>query len=240
MPGAVVVSAVAGTGGVGKTALAQHAAAVAVDRGVVPRRCGDGQPARLTHRMTLVATVAKATRTARHTIAGDLARAMFFYNAGNRTEERRAVRNLANTLEDLGRPGEALSAYRQSLSVYKTGTDRHGEATTSLDLGLLLHHHGRFGEADAAFRHAQALWRDVGDAGSEAQAWHNLGQAMRAARRSKPAIAAYRRALALYEQLDDRDGQRRAWNALGQALTLDNREVEAQQALQQARSVLAE
>lgn len=36
MPGAVVVSAVAGTGGVGKTALAQHAAAVAVDRGWFP------------------------------------------------------------------------------------------------------------------------------------------------------------------------------------------------------------
>ncbi|CCH33054.1 tetratricopeptide repeat protein [Actinosynnema sp. NPDC047251] len=36
VPGAVVVSAVAGMGGVGKTALAQHAAAVAVDRGWFP------------------------------------------------------------------------------------------------------------------------------------------------------------------------------------------------------------
>jgi tetratricopeptide (TPR) repeat protein len=163
-----------------------------------------------------------------------------YRNADNRNGEGSALYNLAWTLKGLGRPEEALDAYRQALKAYKSGTDRHGEAITYRDLGLLLHDRGSFDEADTALRHAQALWRDIGDADSEAGAWHNLGQAMHAAGRIKPAIAAYHRAVALYKQVGNRDAQIRTWNALGKALAQDNRPVEAQQALQQAQSLLAE
>jgi tetratricopeptide (TPR) repeat protein len=95
------------------------------------------------------------------------------------------LNNLANVLEDLGRPDEAETVYGQAIAARPDFAEAH------YNLGLLLQRRRRLDEAEHAYRHALELRPQL------FLAHNNLGAALRDQRRPREALAAFDAALRL-------------------------------------------
>lgn len=95
------------------------------------------------------------------------------------------LNNLANVLEDLGRPGEAEQMYAEAIAARPDFAEAH------YNLGLLFHNQRRLAEAEAAYRRALALRPQL------FLAYNNLGAALRDQRRPQEAVAAFEAAVRL-------------------------------------------
>ena len=80
--------------------------------------------------------------------------------------------------------------------------DRHGEAASLNNLGIVYERLGRYEEAIACQQDSLTICRELGDRRGEAEALRDLGDALRATGRSSEAEAGWREALTICEALE--------------------------------------
>ncbi|MFC9325744.1 tetratricopeptide repeat protein [Kitasatospora sp. NPDC057015] len=132
--------------------------------------------------------------------------------------EGQALNNLGNTLQEVGRFGEAVHAHNQALTIHRDLGDLHGEGAALTNLGTTLAAVGRSEEAVDAHRQAAALYAHLRDRRSEGMVLNNLGIALRASGRFAEAVGVHDQDLAICRELGDRPGEATALDNLGTAL----------------------
>ncbi len=169
--GPMVVSAVAGMAGVGKTTLAVQAGHAAVARGwfsggalFIDLHGYDDQRAEPGQALD------------------EMLRALG------------ALTNLGAALRQTRRFGEAIRAHQDAAAIFQQTGDQHGQGSALTNLGDALRQAGRFEEAITAHQAAVAVFRETGDRHREGMALNNLGMALREVRRFEEAITAHQAA----------------------------------------------
>jgi DNA-binding SARP family transcriptional activator len=201
-PQAVVLSAVSGTAGVGKTALAVHWAHR------VAAQFPDGQlyvnlrgfdpggaaldPGRALHGF-LDAFGVPATRIPE----GLAARSALFRSV-------LALQAIGHSHAVLGNYEEAITYCERSLSMMRQVEAPRGESAVWDTLGYIHHHHGDFRQAIACYERALVLTRD-GDRFNEADTLNSLGDVHLSAGDPAAARKAWNRALRIFDEIDHSD-----------------------------------
>ena len=190
-------------------------------------------------RPNLVAAVTMAAR-ARNEVAVELplALAQYFYRRrrlddwlttldkslqtarllGDRTEEGTALARLGWALNEAGRPGEAILACQDAVTICGEFGDRHGEGMALNTLGRALYQVRRLGEAIAVLEDAVAICRETGDRHEEGIALTNQGLALGELGRLDEAITAHQDAVAICQEIGDRREEGMVLTNLGGAL----------------------
>ena len=122
-----------------------------------------------------------------------------------------------------GHWNEAATLGQAALAAARTARDRHGQAWTLNQLGVVQWRTGDYPAAVASLTRALQLARDLGDRRGQAWALHHLGVVQRRTGDYPAAVASLTRALQLARDLGDRQGQAWALHDLGvvQQLTGD-------------------
>jgi tetratricopeptide (TPR) repeat protein len=151
-----------------------------------------------------------------------------------------ALTNVGNTLRQVRRFDEAITALTTAREIYRETGNRHGEASAWNSLGLALGEVRRFDEAITAHTTATTIYRETGNRHGEASAWNNLGLALREVRRFDEAITATTTAREIYRETGNRYGEASAWGNLSNALAQVRRFDEAITALTTATIIFRE
>jgi predicted O-linked N-acetylglucosamine transferase (SPINDLY family) len=133
-----------------------------------------------------------------------------------RPDDAAAYNNLGVTLDQAGRPDEAIAAYHRAVAL------EPGQAWTHANLGNAWNGQGRLDEALAAYQHALHLDPGLGEVHS------NLGTVLQELGRTAEAVSAYQRALEL------KPDHPQAYHNLGCALHVAGRLDEAVAAFERA------
>ena len=102
-----------------------------------------------------------------------------------------------------------------ALEVARALGDRHGEAQTLVNLGLVYADQGRWEEAIACYEKALETFRALGDRHGEAKTLMGLGNVYQLQGRWEEAIACYEKALEIFHELGDRHGEGATLTNLG-------------------------
>jgi tetratricopeptide (TPR) repeat protein len=93
---------------------------------------------------------------------------------------------------------EARAHYEASLGLEQTTGNRHGQAVTYHQLGMIAQQESRLDDAEAAYHEALAIYPEFGDRIRAANSHHQLGTVAQQQGRLGCAEAAYRKALDIY------------------------------------------
>ncbi len=249
----VVIHALAGMGGVGKTALAVHWAlstyldrqghwrdlkAVQLAALTAAERAGDRLGEALSHRGVArgCARLDEYDDADRH-----LRAALKLFNAlGDKAGQAYTHRNLAALLEPQGRDAEALHHAQKALRLYRAVGHRAGEADTLNAVGWF---HGRMGDHRQSLvccEEALALHQMLDDLGGQAQTWESLGFAHHSLGDPGQAAACYDQALRLFRELGDRYNQATTLSRLGDVREATGAGDAALEAWNEALAILTE
>jgi DNA-binding SARP family transcriptional activator/tetratricopeptide (TPR) repeat protein len=188
------------------------------------------------HRVLLAAmNQAAHARFDRHTC--QLARALFVYlhrrghwhdrvatqqaaldaaqRLGDRTEQGRAHRNLAEAYADLGRYDDAHRHLDRALDLYGDLGDLAGQAWVHYHQNLVYGLEGRDAEALDSAQQALLLFQTVGDRVGQAIALTDVGWYHGRLGNHRQALALCSQALALHQEFDNRAYQAHTWSCLG-------------------------
>ncbi len=128
--------------------------------------------------------------------------------AGGDAGQRAKVGNeLGDLFRRLARYEDARRELEEALALYRSLSDRVGEACTTVNLGAVAWHVGRFDEAFALDRCCLEIARQIGHRGHEAAAEGNLGIVCWSTGRNDEAHAHYQRSLVLYREIGDRPSE---------------------------------
>ncbi|WP_149823048.1 tetratricopeptide repeat protein [Streptomyces tailanensis] len=178
----VVICAVSGLGGIGKTALALHAAHRADERGWFPGGTlfvdVAGYSERPLHPDQVVSDLLDALGIrgrdlpASSTARLALYRSQIFQAAGDSRRAAAVITNLGCALSAAGRLAEAVDALQDALELFRSTGDRRKEATVLTSLGATQGQMGRRDAAPSAYNQALDIWESLED-------WHSAGDTLR-------------------------------------------------------------
>ncbi|MFE9248949.1 tetratricopeptide repeat protein [Streptomyces sp. NPDC007088] len=147
-----------------------------------------------------------------------------FTAVGDRRGLYRALNNIAELYQRIGRTQSAEHAYRQAIKVFESSSGRGDNATLQINLATVLTTLGEAEEALSLLERALPALRSVGDTRGEALALNGLGRALRVAHRYVEAVPRHLASLALLRQLRARGDEAtvlydlgRTEQAMGQA-----------------------
>jgi tetratricopeptide (TPR) repeat protein len=130
-------------------------------------------------------------------------------------ERSKAMNTCGNLACQLGRYGDALKHYEQSLKIRRDLGAERGIAATLNNMGMVLRHQGAPERAMPLFEEALQLFRDLGQEGAVATCLNNLA-AVQGARGDYPAAERNaREALQMFRVLGDQLGVAAALGELG-------------------------
>jgi tetratricopeptide (TPR) repeat protein len=124
-----------------------------------------------------------------------------------------------------------------ALAAARTAGDRHGQAWTLHQLGVVQWLTGDYPAAAATLTEALELFRDLGHQRGQAWTLHQLGVVHRAAGDYPAATATLTEALELFRDVADRHGQAWALHDLGELLFLSSAYRQARGYFSQALSI---
>jgi tetratricopeptide (TPR) repeat protein len=128
------------------------------------------------------------------------------------TRQRGALQGyLADVLMDLGRYGEARTAYEASLIIVQELGDERNLAVVNGQFGTLAMREGNLPEAEQRYRAALTTFQQLHEPASEAVYWHQLGNVYQEAQQWDSAEQAYRASARLKEEQGDRQGAAMTW-----------------------------
>ncbi len=131
--------------------------------------------------------------------------------------EGKALFNLGEVYNRLGRPEKAIEYLEQALVVHRASKNRLAEGSENSELGLAYANLGRPEKAIEYYERALAIAREVKNRADEGSALDNLGQAYANLNRNEKAIEYYVQALAIAREVKFRLNESQALNNLGQA-----------------------
>jgi tetratricopeptide (TPR) repeat protein len=139
-----------------------------------------------------------------------------------------------------GRHTESLDHVQRALGLYEVACHRVGQAAALNNLGWLHAQLGEYQSALAACKQSLALHQELGNEHGEADAWDSLGYVQHQLNDHAEATTCYRRALDRYRALGDRYWEANTLTHLGDTYTAAGEVDAAQQAWEQALSILDE
>jgi tetratricopeptide (TPR) repeat protein len=105
----------------------------------------------------------------------------------------------------LGEPHEALTLYREALTMYEEVGDRAGQAATLSNIGLVYNGMGDGQQALAYYQQALPIREEVGDRAGESVTRYNIAMLYRAQGELAEAVEELRKVVALDEQVEHPD-----------------------------------
>lgn len=168
-------------------------------------------------------------------------RALELYRQVSRpTDQARALKNLAFTLEGRGQMDAALRRYAESRAILEPTTHELDKVMLELSFGASLFNQGRLEEAEAAFRRADSAYlRQSGIIFYQALTANNLGNVFLEQGRLAEAEAQLRRGAALWRQTDDSLELANTLGTLGELLLQRGQAPEAGPLLDEALALLS-
>ena len=103
---------------------------------------------------------------------------------------------------------KALAMHQQQLDLFEASRDKHGQATSYLDIGLSAWHVGSFKQASEMYLKCQTLAREIGDKYLEAKASGNLGGVYFATGQTNKAITLVEKEVAYAKEVGDSEMER--------------------------------
>lgn len=143
-------------------------------------------------------------------------------------------RNQAMLLLERGRPADAETLLRQSLTIAERLADDSGRAATLTELARAALAQGRAGEAERWAAEAVRLAQQLEDPAEAARGEAVLGAVARVERRLDEAVTRYRRAAEMFGEMDMNKERAEALRDIGYAHMEAGREGEAARAFAQA------
>jgi tetratricopeptide (TPR) repeat protein len=187
--GAVIISAIAGTAGVGKTTLAVHWAHQAADR------FPDGQ---------LYVNLRGFDPGGAVTTAAEAALELY-REAGFRPGQAHALNAAGWYLSQLGDHRRALGYCQEALTLHEELADLPGKAGTLDSIGYIHHQLGEYQQAIVNYREAVEAFRDYGERYFVAETLDHLGDSHHLAGDVDAASTAWRQAVEIFEDLGHAD-----------------------------------
>jgi tetratricopeptide (TPR) repeat protein len=138
------------------------------------------------------------------------------------TEDYRIVHHLAQSEQQLGELGEALTHYQQAL-VNCPQEDEKEKAAIIHNLGYLKVDQGQIEEALTLFKESLALNEDIGNVQGKAVIFHELGRLKTNQGKIEEAIALSLASLALNEGISDVRTKAATWHQLGTLKSIQRR-----------------
>lgn len=129
--------------------------------------------------------------------------------------EARALSNLGNTYERLGRFVDAVDHLQRAIAIQTNLGDRDGESRVLGNLGIVLSRSGRYTEAIALYEQALVIHREVGERAAEGLALSNIGIAHMRIGNYTEALQYYEQALVIHRERRNRFGEANVLNNLG-------------------------
>jgi DNA-binding SARP family transcriptional activator len=126
-----------------------------------------------------------------------------------------AALDLSAVSQQIGRHEASLPLAEEAAAIYRSVTDRRGEAEALDQIGLAHQRATRSREALAYFHEARILYRDAADRRGVAGTLSHSGIACSQLGRYPEALAHLRDALSLYRKVGDRRGEAKTLNNLG-------------------------
>lgn len=166
------------------------------------------------HRITAEKVVAEAEQFATEEKAESTRAAIekfkealvWWKTAGDRGEEGRILRRIADVSQPLGKYETALSYYNQALSLARRTGNRQTETEILDEIGYVYITLGEIRKALDFCSRALARSRDLGDRWEEARALNNLGEVYYGLGELPQSLDHYRQSLRLWQELGDRRG----------------------------------
>jgi CHAT domain-containing protein/Tfp pilus assembly protein PilF len=125
---------------------------------------------------------------------------------------READRLSGGTLEDRRK---SIEKYNEALELYRSASDRNGEAVTLNDMGVVYQSLGEMQKALEKYNQALQLRRAVGDRFGEAVTLSNIGLVYQIQGEAQKALEKYNEALPLRRAVGDRTGEAVTLNNIG-------------------------
>jgi tetratricopeptide (TPR) repeat protein len=142
-----------------------------------------------------------------HGARGDRNDAIAYYvevlEATKPTEPAAILSSLAPLFRDVGKLEQAMEYAERALKAHHEKSDRYGEASALIEMGITSRHQMRPSDAMEHLKNALEMYRDIGDRHGEAVALANLGTVYDSIQEVALAIDCYDRAAAIAEQHDD-------------------------------------
>jgi tetratricopeptide (TPR) repeat protein len=107
--------------------------------------------------------------------------------------------------------------------------DRHGQAHSLGNLGIVYERQGRHEEALTHLQESLAIFQELGDSSSEARSLYELGVTLRALGRIREARAHWQEALAIHERLQATDAATQVRTLLAELPPVTSPQVQALQ-----------
>jgi tetratricopeptide (TPR) repeat protein len=127
--------------------------------------------------------------------------------AGDRSAKANALRSLGDVTTQRKQFEEAVEHFTAAMDLFRSLSDRHGEAWTNVGLGTAYLDDARFSDAIAQFEHALRLFDAIGDARGRAWALVSVGIVHRIQGRLSEAKVCLKDSLAQFRILGDRRGE---------------------------------
>jgi tetratricopeptide (TPR) repeat protein len=115
----------------------------------------------------------------------------------------------------LGEYQRAIEFHQQSLAIDREIGDRHGEAVSLGNLGIVYESLGKYQRAREFHQQSLAIDREIGSRHGEAHSLGNLGNVYNTLGESQRAIELYQQSLAIYRELGDPRGEASSFSNLG-------------------------
>ena len=123
--------------------------------------------------------------------------------------------SLGNAANLSGRTHSAQQHYLRALKTFSKNGDRHGEAASLNNLGIIAQTRGDLAEAERFQRESLALLRDIGDRKNESYSLGNLGNIAELRGDLAESERFHRESLAIKREIGDRIGEARSLINLG-------------------------
>jgi CHAT domain-containing protein len=157
---------------------------------------------------------------------------------GDRTEELRALNQIADAFILLGNFDQALDYSQQALNIAQQLENSFYEKAYSLDhLGSVNSRLGNYAQAIKYYQQSLAIAQNIDNHQLKAQVLNNMGIAFHSQKNYTQAVYNYQQSLALHRNIGDLRGQGSSLNNLGVAFYYADNLSEAEKALKEAVSI---
>jgi tetratricopeptide (TPR) repeat protein len=138
------------------------------------------------------------------------------------------------------RLSDAGAHYQTALRLRQAAGERHNEAITYHQLGLIAQQRRGFADAEASYRQALDIKLELGERHSAAITYHQLGSVAQEQRQFADAEASYRQALDIYLEFGDRHSAASTYQNLGAIAQHQERFANAEASYRQALDIYLE